>query len=472
MYMMLYVCFDRRVMRKTNAITARINDIENYRLELIRRLHQRYRFKSKEGNKLIATASMSSVDEKAFKLFCSRFRITSRDEPAILDLPVCYLGVKKPGPSGEASGGFLSDWIHTSLNRWGHMYITHRHVFFHADPVVLSASAAGGMLLGLISRSAPVDNSASDLIQLIFPINTVASCQAKGAASGAAAAPTTDTGVLELTDIAGNVYSFSMPTSSPPQYAARVSDLLKVLQACAKEGYGLDDASATVEIPSAPNAATGSLEYNTRIVAVPKKEDKSNDNVMAAHVAKDLPGILSSESKAFEEVVRLATDALGNASYQSRSTGSVSPSKGPISSNPLDPNATADKARMEEKFNETMRSIDAQILPTKSPKTPVASELNTHNIVPLAFTSSSTSVPAQISSPVRSNETITKPVSAPSVAAPAVPATTSTSAASKPQGGALGRNIQVSLFNYYFFLNIIVCSSVSFLIPLVHVCLQ
>lgn len=396
---------------------------------------------------MIATASMSSPDERAFKLFCSRFRITSRDEPAILDLPVCYLGVKKAGPSEETSGGFLTDWIPTSLNRWGHMYITHRHVFFHADPVVLSASAAGGMLLGLISRSAPVENAASDLIQLIFPINTVASCQAKGSTTGSGAVASSDSGVLELADVAGNVYSFSMQASSPPQYAARVSDLLKVLQACAKEGYGLDDASATVELPSGSTAASGSLQYNTRIVTAAKKGADSSDLKVAEHVARDLPGIFSSESRAFEEVVRLATDALGSASYQSRSAGSMSPSK---SANPLDPNATADKAKMEEKFNETMRSIDAQVAPTKSAKvSPVVdASMGKVSLSHVSVPCNTPSLPTGAEAASPSTGTFPTPNPTLSIAAvppPAVAAGASTASAPKPQTGALGRNIQVRL---------------------------
>lgn len=331
-----------RVLRKTDAVTARITDIENYRLLLLRVLHKRFdctlSVVSNVDNfanvdKILPGPTLSTAEKESMSLFINRFRIATYEEPPILDFPACFFGMMPvPPPNRDDKSAF------TMVSRWGHIYITHKDIFFHADAATI------GNVMGFFSKLSP---GSLEPIQLVLPITTISKCLcgAKATPLIAAALGKKKDAVMELRDAAQNTYVFGMPSGSPPKYADRVCDLLTILQSCVFSGHDLSSASAPAvtdeavlvtkqdhggksdEVSSVNrfgcNAAPAILSSNVSDKTSTIVSSKNGENISN----KEDGHILSSQKDAFSHVMKLASSALESAlpgKTRSGKVGSVS----------------------------------------------------------------------------------------------------------------------------------------------------
>ena len=310
-----------RVLRKTDAVTARITDIENYRLQLLRVLHKRFdstvsvissddNFSSVDH--IITEQSLSASEKDSMALFISRFRIATYEEPPLLDFPSYFFGTVPISDGSEKPGTGAVNMV----SRWGHMYVTHKDIFFHAD------AAAIRNVMGLFSKA-----SSGEVIQLVLPISTISKCRCGHKISPAIASTLgkKKETAMELQDSVGNIYIFGMPAGSPPQYADRVCDLFTILQSCVLSGHDLNEptaAPAPIEAVLAPlksdiptsssiSAQKKDLSVGSGSVATPT--EASNECKSEQIAGKENGSILSSRKEAFSHVMKLASSALDSA---------------------------------------------------------------------------------------------------------------------------------------------------------------
>ena len=299
------------MLRKTDCVTARITDIETYRLQLLHVLHKRFdstvtvisnadNFSSVD--KVMTNTGLSKKEKDSMSLFISRFRIATYEEPPLLDFPSCFFGMT----SSEKPKFSL-------ISRWGHMYITHKEIFFNADAATISN------VMGLFSKSS---TATTDALQLVLPIKTIAKCNygAKITDSIANALGKKKDTAMELQDSAGNVYTFGMPTGSPPQYASRICDLLTILQSCVMSGHDLNNITPMaadedmVTGKSNPEADVPIVNSIIKEMPAPEIGDASTKSQNASSCSSNRKEtILSSRKEAFSHVMKLASSALDTA---------------------------------------------------------------------------------------------------------------------------------------------------------------
>lgn len=306
------------MLRKTDAVTARITDIENYRLQLLRVLHKRFdstvSVVSSEDNfasvdHVVPEQALSANEKDSMALFISRFRIATYEEPPLVDFPSYFFGTV---PISDSSGKGAVNMV----SRWGHMYVTHKDIFFHAD------AAAIRNVMGLFSKST---SGAGEVIQLVLPISTISKCRCGHKISpgiGSTLGKKKET-AMELQDSVGNIYIFGMPAGSPPQYADRVCDLFTILQSCVLSGHNLNEPSATPapieavlssvtpDIPT--SSASSSQEKKSAGGSVAPQSDTSAKGKSERIACKEEGSILSSRKEAFSHVMKLASSALDSA---------------------------------------------------------------------------------------------------------------------------------------------------------------
>lgn len=298
----LFVC---RVLRKTDAVTARITDIESYRLKLLRTLHMRYESVisvisnsdhfSSVGKKLPAV--LGAQESESMALYMTRFRIASYEEPPLIDFPACFLGM-----------GNLTKKPLNLVSRWGHVYINQKDIMFYADPATI------GSVLSIFSRAST--SGSSDAIILVLPIGTIAKCNStdKITDSTATAIGNKRDTAIELVDSAGNVYVFAMQVGCPPRYSSRICDLLTIIQSCALSGHDLgsnavDNSLIGALSSSENNEKASSLEISGHSSST-KVDTAATDFKSESQLINPENSIFSTRKEAFSHVMKLASSAL------------------------------------------------------------------------------------------------------------------------------------------------------------------
>jgi hypothetical protein len=369
------------VLRKTDAVTDRVTDIENYKLALLRNLHLRYVSVDSGGGKLVAyngDSKLPLAEQDAMKLFKNRFRVASYEEPPVFDVDAYYCGIVSQMSAKPP------------LSRWGHLYVTQRQVFFHADANI-AAAAASGMIMGMFSSSwgasssGIASNSAADEMILVFPILTIVSFQTEASGQVGSDAAGADAKYVFMTDVSGSIHVFLMPSGSPHQFASRVCDLLSILRSCATGGYDLATASATAHVPAINNGtdrlvtpANISKGYNTSLsgpssqVGVPSVSSaQGKQNSLAAtstgnSLAEGETAFGTSiRAGAFSHVLNLASSAVDSAAALVRPTA-ISQSNTTIASGnkyPAEPAIPETKPPIQQVEYNFLTEIDAVLSP-------------------------------------------------------------------------------------------------------------
>ena len=291
-------------MRKTDAVTDRVTDIESYRLALLRILHSRYKnsdYALSDGRSKLPAAELESM-----QLFKSRFRIASVDEPPVLEISACYCGLVKSPNSKPA------------MSRWGLMYATERHLFFSASATV-GAALTGGRILGLFggwSSNTPSDSEDTGAeISLVFPIQTIISCKTEYSSSSVNATGnnSADSNSVFVTDTGGNTHLFEMASTSPHQSAPRICDLFTILQSCAASGFDLGTSTTKSGGGVAENGKEGFKDSASIVDRAFVSSNSHSDTKTAPTGNEENLGLLFSRTDAFSHVLKLASSAVGSA---------------------------------------------------------------------------------------------------------------------------------------------------------------